>query len=199
MVAVKHTFGLQENGRGAAETIFLEYKSVFYIYHPIYGRKLDYGNNIHPCFQICALMADISGRNLQLWWSWPLCSSVFRVVEVIKEKIGQLGPDLHASFLQKFPGGESVKVLTLSVCLHSVNCVCIVHLICLNLYVQAGPTSNLLDESELLTGWEVLAIKNRMREVQPMKASARATKVSAVVGTRRWSKQFFRSDHLHFH
>ena len=66
MVAVKHTFGLQENGRGAAETIFLESKSVFYSYHPIYGRKLDYGNNIHPCFQICALMADISGRNLQL-------------------------------------------------------------------------------------------------------------------------------------
>ena len=58
-----------------------------------------------------------------------------------------------------------------------MNCVCIVHLICLNLYVQAGPTSNLLDESELLTGWEVLAIKNRMREVQAMKASA-----SAVVG-----------------
>ena len=27
---------------------------------------MDYGNNIHPCFQICALMADISGRNLQL-------------------------------------------------------------------------------------------------------------------------------------
>ena len=48
MVAVKHTFGLQENGRGAAETIFLESKSVFYSYHPIYGRKLDYGNNIHP-------------------------------------------------------------------------------------------------------------------------------------------------------
>ena len=55
-----------------------------------------------------------------------------------------------------------------------MNCVCIVHLICLNLCVQAGPTSNLLDESELLTGWEVLAIKNRMREVQAMKASARA-------------------------
>mgnify|MGYP004080229923 CR=1 FL=1 len=51
-----------------------------------------------------------------------------------------------------------------------MNCVCIVHLICLNLCVQAGPTSNLLDESELLTGWEVLAIKNRMREVQAMKA-----------------------------
>ena len=49
MVAVKHTFGLQENGRGAAETIFLESKSVFYSYHPIYGRKLDYGNDIHPC------------------------------------------------------------------------------------------------------------------------------------------------------
>ena len=47
MVAVKHTFGLQENGRGAAETIFLESKSVFYSYHSIYGRKLDYGNNIH--------------------------------------------------------------------------------------------------------------------------------------------------------
>ena len=60
-----------------------------------------------------------------------------------------------------------------------MNCVCIVHLICLNFCVQAGPTSNLLDESELLTGWEVLAIKNRMREVQ---ASARATKASAVVG-----------------
>ena len=43
-------------------------------------------------------------------------------------------------------------------------------------------TLNLLDESELLTGWEVLAIKNRMREVQAMKASARATKASAVVG-----------------
>ena len=63
-----------------------------------------------------------------------------------------------------------------------MNCVCIVYLICLNLCVQAGPTSNLLDESELLTGWEVLAIKNRMREVQAMKASARATKASAVVG-----------------
>ena len=60
-----------------------------------------------------------------------------------------------------------------------MNCVCIVQLICLNLCVQAGPTSNLLDESELLTGSEVLAIKNRMREVQ---ASARATKASAVVG-----------------
>jgi hypothetical protein len=33
----------------------------------------------------------------------------------------------------------------------------------------------------LLTGWEVLAIKNRMREVQARKASARATKASAVV------------------
>ena len=54
------------NGLGCASTIFLESKSVFYSYHPIYGRKLDYGNNIHPCFQICALMADISGRNLQL-------------------------------------------------------------------------------------------------------------------------------------
>ena len=73
----KTHFGLQENGLGCASTIFLESKSVFYSYHPIYGRKLDYGNNIHPCFQICALMADISGRNLQLWWSWPWCSSVF--------------------------------------------------------------------------------------------------------------------------
>ena len=63
-----------------------------------------------------------------------------------------------------------------------MNCVCIVHLICLNLCVQAVPISNLLDESELLTGWEVLAIKNRMREVQAMKASARATKASTVVG-----------------
>ena len=34
----------------------------------------------------------------------------------------------------------------------------------------------------MLTGWEVLAIKNRIREVQAMKASARATKASAVVG-----------------
>ena len=49
-----------------SKKIFLDSKSVFYSYHPIYGRKLDYGNNIHPCFQICALMADISGRNLQL-------------------------------------------------------------------------------------------------------------------------------------
>ena len=63
-----------------------------------------------------------------------------------------------------------------------MNCVYIIHQICLNLCVQAGPTSNLLDESELLTGWEVLAIKNRMREVQAMKALARATKASAVVG-----------------
>ena len=63
-----------------------------------------------------------------------------------------------------------------------MNCVCIVHLISLNLCVQAGLTLNLLDKSELLTGWEVLAIKNRMREVQAMKASARATKASAVVG-----------------
>ena len=39
-----------------------------------------------------------------------------------------------------------------------------------------------LDESELLTGWEVLAIKKRMRKVQAMKASARATKASTVVG-----------------
>ena len=39
---------------------------VFYSYHAIYGGKLGYGNNIHPCFQICTLMADISGRNLQL-------------------------------------------------------------------------------------------------------------------------------------
>ena len=63
-----------------------------------------------------------------------------------------------------------------------MNCVCIVHPVCLNLCVQASPTSNLLDESKLLTGWEVLAIKNRMREVQAMKALARATKASAVVG-----------------
>ena len=63
-----------------------------------------------------------------------------------------------------------------------MNCVCNVHLICLNLCVQAGPTSNLLDESKLLTGLEVLAIKNRMREVHAMKASARATMASAVVG-----------------
>ena len=49
----------------------------------------------------------------------------------------------------------------------------------MNFCVQAGPTSNLLDESELLTGWEVLAIKNRMREVQAMRASGQA---SAVVG-----------------
>ena len=84
-------------------------------------------------------------------------------------------PPSSKNFLEVSQG----RSLTLSVCLHSVNCVCIVHLICLNLYVQAGPTSNLLVESELLTGWEVLAIKNRMREVQ---ASARATKASAVVG-----------------
>ena len=103
------------------------------------------------------------------------------MVEVIREKIGQLGSDLHASFLQKFPGGESGKVFNLICLLAFSECVCIVHLICLNLCVQAGPTSNLLDESELLTGWEVLAIKNRMREVQARKASARATKASAVV------------------
>ena len=106
-----------------ASTIFLESKSVFYSYHPIYGRKLDYGNDIHPCFQICALMADISGRNLQLWWSWPWCSSVFRAVEVIREKIGQLGSDLHASFLQKFPGGESVKVFNF-ICLLAFSELC---------------------------------------------------------------------------
>ena len=123
MVAVKHTFGLQENGWGAAETIFLESKSVFYSYHPIYGRKLDYGNNIHPCFQICALTADISGRNLQLWWSWPWCSSVFRALEVMREKIGQLGSDLHASFLQKFPGGESGKVFNF-ICLLAFSELC---------------------------------------------------------------------------
>ena len=41
MVGVKLTFGLQENGRGIAKTIFLESKSVFYTYHPIIGRKLD--------------------------------------------------------------------------------------------------------------------------------------------------------------
>ena len=89
----------------------------------MYGRKLVYGNNIHPCFQICALMADISGRNLQLWWSWPWCSSVFRAVEVIREKIGQLGSDLHASFLQKFPGGESVKVFNF-ICLLAFSELC---------------------------------------------------------------------------
>ena len=61
MVAVKHTFGLQENGQGAAETIFLESKGVFYSYHPIYGRKLDYGNNIHPCFQIWRLWLTSPG------------------------------------------------------------------------------------------------------------------------------------------
>ena len=99
----------------------------------------------------------------------------------MREKIGQLGSDLHASSLQKFPGGESGKVFNF-ICLLSFSELCIVHLICLNLCVQAGPTLNLLDESELLTGWEVLAIKNRMREVQAMKASARATKASAVVG-----------------
>merc|ERR1719209_553211 len=49
-------------------------------------------------------------------------------------------------------------------------------------FLEAGPTLNLLDESELLTGWEVLAIKNRTREVQAMKSSTRTTKVSAVVG-----------------
>ena len=76
-----------------------------------------------------------------------------------------------------------------------MNCVCIVHLICLNLCVQAVPTSNLLDESKLLTGWEVLAIKNRMREVQAMEASARATKASAVFGFAGDQS----SDHLHFH
>ena len=36
MVAVKHTFGLQENGVGCASTIFFESKSVFYSYHPIH-------------------------------------------------------------------------------------------------------------------------------------------------------------------
>ena len=106
-----------------ASTIFLESKSVFYSYHHIYGRKLDYGNNIHPCFQICVLMADISGRNLQLWWSWPWCSSVFRAVEVMREKIGQLGSDLHPSFLQKFPGGESVKVFNF-ICLLAFSELC---------------------------------------------------------------------------
>ena len=104
-------------------------------------------------------------------------------MEVIREKIGQLGSDLQASFLQKFPGGESGKVFNF-ICLLAFSelCTFIVHLICLNFCVQAGPTSNLLDESELLTGWEVLAIKNMMREVQAMKASARATKASAIVG-----------------
>ena len=102
-------------------------------------------------------------------------------MEVIREKIGQLGSDLHASFLQKFPGGESVKVFNF-ICLLAFSELCMYCPPNLNLCVQAGPTSNLLDESELLTGWEVLAIKNRMREVQAMKASARATKASAVVG-----------------
>merc|ERR1712117_853559 len=109
--------------------------------------------------------------------------AVFRAMGVIREKMGQLGFDLRASFLQKFPGGESGKVFNF-ICLLAFSelCICIVHLICLNLCVQACLTSNLLDESELLTGWEVLAIKNRMREVQAMKATARATKATAVVG-----------------
>merc|ERR1719210_1396910 len=109
-------------------------------------------------------MADISLQFLERWrlsgkrWaSWVLTCT----------------PPSSKNFLEVSQG----RSLTLSVCLHSVNCVCIVHLICLNLCVQAGPISNLLGESELLTGWEVLAIKNRMREVQ-----ARATKASAVVG-----------------
>ena len=51
----------------------------------------------------------------------------------------------------------------------------------------------------MLTGWEVLAIKNRIREVQAMKASARATKASAVVGLAGDQSIYFRSDHLHFH
>merc|ERR1712122_355780 len=87
----------------------------------------------------------------------------------IKLKTFPDSPPSSKNFLEVSQG----RSLTLSVCLHSVNCVCIVHLICLNLCVQAGPTSNLLDESELLTGWEVFAIKNRMREEQAMKASAR--------------------------
>ena len=105
-------------------------------------------------------------------------------MEVIREKIGQLGSDLHPSFLQKFPGGESGKVFNF-ICLLAFSELCMYcppnlpESLC---SLQAGPTSNLLDESELLTGWEVLAIKNRMREVQAMKASARATKASAVVG-----------------
>ena len=51
----------------------------------------------------------------------------------------------------------------------------------------------------MLNGWEVLAIKNRMREVQAMKALARATKASAVVGLAGDQSSFFRSDHLYFH
>ena len=120
-------------------------------------------------------------------------------MEVIREKIGQLGSDLHPSFLQKFPGGESVKVFNF-ICLLAFSELCMYcPPICLNICVQAGPTSNLLDESELLTGWEVLAIKNRMREVQAMKASTRTTKVSAVVGLAGDQSSFFRSDHLHPH
>ena len=181
MVAVKHTFGLQENGRGAAETIFLESKSVFYSYHPIYGRKLDYGNNIHPCFHICVLMADICGRNLQLWWSWPWCSSVFRAVEVIREKRGQLGFNMHASFLHKFPGGESGKVFNF-ICLLAFSELCMYCPPNLPEFLCSGWSNFGSAWWELLTGWEVLAIKNRMREVQSIKASARATKASAVVG-----------------
>ena len=67
MIGVSFSKSVSKLRTSSASTIFLESKSVFYSYHPIYGRKLDYGNNIHPCFQICALMADISGRNMQLW------------------------------------------------------------------------------------------------------------------------------------
>ena len=96
--------------------------------------------------------------------------------------MGQLDFDLHASFLHKFPGGETGKIFNF-ICLLAFSELCMYsppNL--LTLCVQACPTLNLLDESELLTGWEVLAIKNRMREVQAMKASAMATKASAVVG-----------------
>ena len=46
-----------------------------------------------------------------------------RALEVMREKIGQLGSDLHASFLQKFPGGESVKVFNF-ICLLAFSELC---------------------------------------------------------------------------
>ena len=41
----------------------MESKIVLYSYHPIYGRKLDYGNNIHPYNNNIQIEVKIEGTN----------------------------------------------------------------------------------------------------------------------------------------
>ena len=60
-----------------------------------------------PAFRFAHLLLTSPGETCN---SDEVGLGALQFVEVIREKIGQLGSDLHTSFLQKFPAGESRMV-----------------------------------------------------------------------------------------